>query len=87
MINLTFLSEALIYTDYKKFKEKFDKEQAYRRLCFARFCWLRRDELTPNKMSTWEERFEELEGISLQKYAGERISERIRKEKKLSHNK
>ena len=73
--------------DYSKWKEQWEKDQEHRRLCFARFCWVRRYELTPSKKCTWEERFGEMEGISLSRYAGERMRERILKEKQLSRSK
>ena len=73
--------------DYSKWKEQYEKDQEHRRLCFARFCWVRRYELTPSKKRTWEERFEQMEGVSLSRYAGERMIERSRKEKQLSRSK
>ena len=73
--------------DYSKWKEQWEKDQEHRRLCFARFCWVRKYELTPSKKCTWQERFEEMEGISLSRYAGERMRERSRKEKQESRSK
>ena len=73
--------------DYSKWKEQYEKDQENRRLCFARFCWVRKYELTPSKKCTWQERFEEMEGISLSRFAGERMRERSRKEKQLSRSK
>jgi hypothetical protein len=73
--------------DYSKWKEDWEKDQENRRLCFARFCWVRKYELTPSKKCTWQERFEEMEGISLSRYAGERMRERSRKEKQESRSK
>ena len=73
--------------DYSNWKEQWEKDQAHRILCFARFCWVRRYELTPSKKCTWEVRFEEMEGIKLSRYAGERRRERILKEKQLSRSK
>ena len=71
--------------DYSE--EKYKREQAERRLHFARFCWKHRNELTTEGRITWEKRFEQMEGISLQNYAKQRMKERNQKEKKLSHNK
>tara|TARA_R100000655_G_scaffold9422_1_gene23519 strand:+ start:3097 stop:3321 length:225 start_codon:yes stop_codon:yes gene_type:complete len=68
-------------------EDKYNKDQANRRLHFARFCWKHMNELTPKGRITWEKRFEQMEGISLQDYAKERMKERNQKEKKLSHNK
>ena len=73
--------------DYSKWKEQWEKDQEHRRLCFARFCWVRKYELTPSKKCTWEERFEEMEGVSLSRYAGEHMRERSRKEKQESRSK
>ena len=73
--------------DYSNWKDQYEKDQENRRLCFARFCWVHRYELTPSKKSTWEQRFEEMEGISLSRYAGERMRERSRKEKQQSRSK
>ena len=73
--------------DYSKWKEEWEKDQEHRRLCCARFCWVNRYNLTPSKKCTWEERFEEMEGISLSRYAGERMRERSRKEKLESRSK
>jgi len=70
-----------------KWKKKWEEDQAHRRLCFARFCWVRRYELTPSKKCTWEERFEQMEGVSLSRFAGERMRERSRKEKQESRSK
>ena len=72
----------MIYTDNESFKAKFDEEQADRRLHFARFCWVHRNDMTPTKGVTWGERFEEMEGISLDNYARERMKERNQKGKK-----
>ena len=36
---------------------------------FARYCWTRRNQLTPKGRITWSERFEEMFGISLGEYA------------------
>ncbi len=44
--------------DYEKLK-----------LCFARYCWTRRNQLTPKGRITWSERFEEMFGVSLREYA------------------
>ena len=60
-------------TDFSNWKEQYEKDQAHRRLCFARFCWVRKSQLTPSKKCTWEERFEEMEGISLTKYGEEQM--------------
>ena len=72
----------MIYTDNESFKAKFDEEQADRMLHFARFCWVHRNDMTPTKGVTWGERFEEMEGISLDNYARERMKERNQKGKK-----
>ena len=63
-------------------REKYEREQAERRLHFARFCWVNRDKMTPKSRVTWEERFEQMEGISLNDYAKERMKERNQKGKK-----
>lgn len=39
------------------------------KLHFARYCWTRRNQLTPKGRITWSERFEEMFGISLGEYA------------------
>tara|TARA_R100000963_G_C4638377_1_gene102184 strand:- start:34 stop:273 length:240 start_codon:yes stop_codon:yes gene_type:complete len=75
-------------------EEKYKREQIERRLHFARFCWKHRNELTPEgklrtagQPLTWEKRFEQMEGISLEDYVKERKKERNQKEKKLSRSK
>jgi len=73
--------------DYSNWKERYDRDQENRRYHFARYCWVNRNRQTPTTGVTWGERFEQMEGISLDDYAKERIEERNRKEKKLSRNK
>jgi len=68
--------------DFNNWEEKYNRDQADRRLHFARFCWVHRNDMTPTKGVTWGERFEEMEGISLDNYARERMKERNQKEKK-----
>jgi len=67
--------------DFSNWEEKYNRDQANRRLHFARFCWVHRRDMTPTKRVTWGERFEYMEGISLDEYAKERIQERNQKEK------
>ena len=80
--------------NWSDWEDKYNKDQDNRRYHFARFCWKHRNELTPKgklrtvgSPLTWEKRFEQMEGISLQDYAKERMKERSQKEKKLSHSK
>tara|TARA_R100001530_G_scaffold61068_1_gene44092 strand:+ start:293 stop:505 length:213 start_codon:yes stop_codon:yes gene_type:complete len=68
--------------DYSNWKEKYDKDQEDRRYYFARFCWVNRNKKTPTTGVNWGERFEQMEGISLDDYAKERIEERNQREKK-----
>ena len=65
-----------------------EEEWAYqRRLCFARYCWLRKHKrvLVKGGYFTWAEIFERNEGISLYRYSQDRIDERkqqLQKEKR-----
>ena len=80
--------------DRNNWEEKFKKDQDNRRYHFARFCWKHRNELTPEGESrtvgpplTWERRFEQMEGISLDDYVKEGKKERSQKEKQESLSK
>lgn len=74
--------------DWSNWEDKYNKDQDNRRYHNARFCWKHRNELTPEgelrtvgPPLTWEKRFEQMEGISLDDYVKEGIQERNRKEK------
>ena len=63
-------------------REKSEREQAERRLHFARFCWVNRDKMTPKSRMTWEERFNQMEGVSLRDYIKEYKSTHNQKERR-----
>ena len=69
-------------TDFSDWEDKYNEDQNLRRYHFARFCWVNRNKKTPTSGLTWGERFEQMEGISLDKYAEQRIQERNQREKK-----
>ena len=47
--------------------KRHKEDQAYRRLCFARFCWRHRHDHAPSGR-TWAEVFKRLEGMTLEEY-------------------
>jgi|TARA_R100000750_G_C2289714_1_gene74450 hypothetical protein len=61
----------LSFVDTPEWKE----QEEYKKLCFARFCWPRRDQLTPRGFKTWERKFEEMHNESLKDYARRKIDE------------
>ncbi len=61
-------------------REKFDQQQAERKLHWARFCWLNRYKLT-SKGITYGELFEKTGGISLDQYKEQKQNEKARKQR------
>jgi len=71
----------------KTFKEQ-EEEWAYqRRLHFARYCWLNQHKTlnVRGEVLNWAQIFERKEGISLYKYARDRMDEREQQRQKEKH--
>ena len=73
-------------------KEQEEEWAADRRLHFARFCWLNQNKgmEVRGEYLTWAQIFEKREGISLHKYARDRMDEREQQrqqEKREDHSK
>ena len=63
-------------------EEKYKKDQEDRRYYFAKFCWQHKKELTTEGRVTWEERFNQMEGVSLRDYIKEYKSTHNQKERR-----
>lgn len=63
-------------------EEKYKKDQEDRRYHFAKFCWKHKRELTPAGKVMWEERFNQMEGVSLRDYIKEYKSTHSQKERR-----
>ena len=59
-------------------KAEFDREQAHRRHCFAKFCAQHRNELAPSGI-TWADVFLNKEGMTLRQYKEKLDAHRKRK--------
>jgi hypothetical protein len=54
---------------------EWKEQEDYKKLCFARYCWKHRDQLTPKGSMTWAKRFEEMHNEPLRVYARRKIDE------------